>query len=293
MNTKLLVNMATHYFRKSMILHPFSIPIQPFGSQAAMMLNSHQIFNHQQNYSTSFCNLVNKKTNNNLNSQQEKNKENSKQSRRFADIERIQQWKKNATMKSEEKKETETKNLLSEKMKKTILPKPKHVKPRPSVLLKVDYTSVGRKKNGLKPKPTPLNDSFPQLFCAKLLKKLKLNQIDETLPKIAFAGRSNVGKSSLINSLVTKKGKGGKAAVSRKPGETQNVSYYQLLNTLTLVDFPGYGFAFVDEEKRLKWQNEIYDFLLSASKLKRVFLLIDVRHGFKESDYSFLTFLNQ
>lgn len=248
---------------------------------------------NQQFYHTATPTNFKKVNSNTISTNKNLNEEKSKNAKRQMDIERMQQWKVNATKKNEEKKQSDSKNLLSDKLRKTILPKSKDIQPRSSVLLKIDHTSAGRRKNGVKARAIQINEFYPHLFRSKLLKKLKINEIDESLPKIAFAGRSNVGKSSLINALVTKKGMGGKAHVSSKPGETQNVSCYQLSNSLTMIDFPGYGFAFADEEKRLKWQNEIHSFLLNASKMKRVFLLIDVRHGFKESDYTFLSFLNQ
>ncbi|KAG2374370.1 hypothetical protein C9374_010940 [Naegleria lovaniensis] len=222
-----------------------------------------------------------------------KDKTKSKLEKRLEDIQRMQRWKQHAQQKHAEKKIAQVNNLLSDKLTDSLLPKSSEIKPRSSVLARVEKTSVGRRRHGQKEKKFEINVYFPKLFRSKVMKKVSLDKIDNSLPKIAFAGRSNVGKSSLINSLVTKKGYGGKAIVSSKPGETQDINCYQLANALNLIDFPGYGFAFADDEKRLQWIQNMQQFLLNAVKMKRVFILIDVRHGFKESDYSFLSFLNQ
>nr|CAG4711377.1 unnamed protein product [Naegleria fowleri] len=217
----------------------------------------------------------------------------SKLEKRLEDIQRMQRWRQNAQQKHAEKKAAQMNNLLSDKLANSRLPKSSEIKPRSSVLARVDKTSVGRRRHGQKAKKVEINIYFPKLFRSKVLKKVPLDKMDNSLPKIAFAGRSNVGKSSLINSLVTKKGSGGKAIVSNKPGETQEINCYQVADALNLIDFPGYGFAFADDEKRLQWIKNMQEFLLHAVKMKRVFILIDVRHGFKQSDYSFLSFLNQ
>jgi GTP-binding protein len=136
-----------------------------------------------------------------------------------------------------------------------------------------------------KSKSSSLSSSSPKLS------KEKNNELK--LPRFIFAGRSNVGKSSLINALVTKKGTGGKAAVSEKPGETQDIYLYQLGKTIEFIDSPGYGFSFASEEKRENWKKEIKNTILHLNRLKRVFILIDIRQGLKVTDYEFLTFLNQ
>ena len=101
------------------------------------------------------------------------------------------------------------------------------------------------------------------------------------LPEVAFAGRSNVGKSSLINALVTRK---GLARASTEPGRTREVNFFLLDGRLRLVDLPGYGFAKVSRVAARKFQNLGRDYLRGRPNLKRVYLLIDARHGLKEPD---------
>jgi ribosome biogenesis GTP-binding protein YsxC/EngB len=113
------------------------------------------------------------------------------------------------------------------------------------------------------------------------------------LPEVAFAGRSNVGKSSLLNSLINS---GGKARVGDKPGLTQSINFYKVADYFCFVDLPGYGFAFANDEKSQQW-NELVKWFLhdrhnNAKTLKRVFVLIDARHGLKSSDYDFLQYLS-
>lgn len=98
---------------------------------------------------------------------------------------------------------------------------------------------------------------------------------DNELPEIAFAGKSNVGKSSLINALVERK---ALARTSQSPGKTQTINFYNLNKELYLVDLPGYGYAKVSEEIRAKWGKMIEKYLRTSKQLKAVFLLIDIRH---------------
>jgi GTP-binding protein len=100
-------------------------------------------------------------------------------------------------------------------------------------------------------------------------------------PEIAFAGRSNVGKSSLINALA---GRSGLARTSHTPGRTQELIFFDLGGKATLVDMPGYGYAAVAKEKSASWGRLIRDYLRGRPSLLRVFLLVDGRHGLKESD---------
>lgn len=96
-----------------------------------------------------------------------------------------------------------------------------------------------------------------------------------TLPEIAFAGKSNVGKSSLINGLVNRK---SYARTSSEPGKTQTINFYNVNNALYYVDLPGYGYAKVSMESREKWGKMIERYLHQSKQLKLVFLLVDIRH---------------
>ena len=101
------------------------------------------------------------------------------------------------------------------------------------------------------------------------------------LPEVAFAGRSNVGKSSLINALV---GRNGLARTSRTPGATKTINFFDLSGRLMLVDLPGYGYAQVGRAKVKEWTRVAEDYLRGRVLLRRVCLLIDGRHGIKDSD---------
>lgn len=94
-------------------------------------------------------------------------------------------------------------------------------------------------------------------------------------PEVAFAGKSNVGKSSLINALMNRK---SLARTSAQPGKTQTINFYNINNELYYVDLPGYGYAKVSESVREKWGNMIEKYLRMSKQLKAVFLLLDIRH---------------
>nr|WP_296266190.1 ribosome biogenesis GTP-binding protein YihA/YsxC [uncultured Merdimonas sp.] len=98
---------------------------------------------------------------------------------------------------------------------------------------------------------------------------------ENTLPEIAFAGKSNVGKSSLINALMNRK---SYARISATPGKTQTINFYNINEELYLVDLPGYGYAKVSEQEKQKWGQLIERYLHGSRQLKAVFLLIDIRH---------------
>jgi GTP-binding protein len=102
------------------------------------------------------------------------------------------------------------------------------------------------------------------------------------VPEIAFAGRSNVGKSSLINALT---GRSGLARTSRTPGRTQELIFFDLDGKARLIDMPGYGYAAVAKAKSAAWGELARDYLRGRPSLVRVFLLVDGRHGLKESDH--------
>lgn len=94
-------------------------------------------------------------------------------------------------------------------------------------------------------------------------------------PEIAFAGKSNVGKSSMINALLNRK---SYARTSQEPGKTQTINFYNINEAMYLVDLPGYGFAKVAKSVQEKWGKMIENYLLGSKQLKAVFLLIDIRH---------------
>jgi GTP-binding protein len=109
-------------------------------------------------------------------------------------------------------------------------------------------------------------------------------------PEIAFAGRSNVGKSSLVNALT---GRSTLARVSSKPGHTRQLNFFDLGGRLMLVDLPGYGFAQVSKSMKQSWQDLAVAYLRGRPTLKRICLLIDSRHGVKESDRETMTNLDK
>ncbi|HIY29812.1 MAG TPA: ribosome biogenesis GTP-binding protein YihA/YsxC [Candidatus Mediterraneibacter avicola] len=94
-------------------------------------------------------------------------------------------------------------------------------------------------------------------------------------PEVAFAGKSNVGKSSLINALMNRK---SYARISATPGKTQTINFYSINDAVYLVDLPGYGYAKVSEKEKEQWGKLIERYLHGSSQLKAVFLLIDIRH---------------
>lgn len=98
---------------------------------------------------------------------------------------------------------------------------------------------------------------------------------DNTLPEIAFAGKSNVGKSTLINGLMNRK---NYARTSAQPGKTQTINYYNINDELYFVDLPGYGYANASVEIKAKWGKMVERYLRTSKQLKAVFLLIDIRH---------------
>lgn len=104
---------------------------------------------------------------------------------------------------------------------------------------------------------------------------------ENTLPEIAFSGKSNVGKSSLINGLMNRK---SLARTSSQPGKTQTINYYRINDDLYFVDLPGYGYANASVEVKAKWGKMIEHYLQTSAMLKDVFLLIDIRHKPGEND---------
>ncbi len=104
---------------------------------------------------------------------------------------------------------------------------------------------------------------------------------DNLLPEVAFAGKSNVGKSSLINALMNRK---SLARTSAQPGKTQTINFYNINDAMYLVDLPGYGYAKVSEAEKAKWGKMIENYLHVSKQLKAVFLLIDIRHDPSNND---------
>lgn len=100
-------------------------------------------------------------------------------------------------------------------------------------------------------------------------------------PEVAFAGKSNVGKSSLINALMNRK---SYARISATPGKTQTINYYNINGEIYLVDLPGYGYAKVSEKEKEQWGKLVERYLHGSIQLKAIFLLIDIRHAPSEND---------
>ena len=127
--------------------------------------------------------------------------------------------------------------------------------------------------------------------CSFVLGVANLSQLPvDDRKEIAFAGRSNVGKSSLINALTGRK---TLAKTSNTPGRTQQLNYFMLTDKLYLVDMPGYGFAQAPEALVKKWQKMLFSYLQGRVSLKRVFLLIDSRHGIKKLDAEIMDMLDK
>lgn len=104
---------------------------------------------------------------------------------------------------------------------------------------------------------------------------------DNLLPEFAFAGKSNVGKSSLINGLMNRK---SYARTSSQPGKTQTINYYNINDEAYFVDLPGYGYAKVSEKVKQQWGKMIERYLHTSKQLKIIFLLIDIRHAPSQND---------
>lgn len=110
------------------------------------------------------------------------------------------------------------------------------------------------------------------------------------LPEIAFAGRSNVGKSSMINTILNRK---GLARTSSKPGHTRSINFFNIDNKFYLVDLPGYGFAKVPEKEKEKWKGLINDYLHYRENLKGIVMIVDARHKPTEQDEMMLNWIRE
>ena len=127
--------------------------------------------------------------------------------------------------------------------------------------------------------------------CTFMLGAAGLEQIPETeLPEIAFAGRSNVGKSSLINALTNRN---ALARTSHTPGRTQQINFFDLSDRITIGDLPGYGYARAPKDQVAKWTRMVNGYLKGRRQLVRVMLLIDARHGIKDVDRKVMKMLDE
>jgi GTP-binding protein len=111
---------------------------------------------------------------------------------------------------------------------------------------------------------------------------------DSSLPEIAFAGRSNVGKSSLLNTLIRRK---SFARVSRTPGRTREINFFRINNAFVLVDLPGYGYARISKEQKAQWRPLIESYLRRTTLLRGIVLLLDIRREPSDDDRAMLDFL--
>jgi GTP-binding protein len=116
------------------------------------------------------------------------------------------------------------------------------------------------------------------------------NMIQGSLPEFAFAGKSNVGKSSLLNAVVGNK---RLARISNTPGRTQQINFFQIGPKVMLVDMPGYGYAKVSKSLREEWDGLMVNYLKGRPNLKRAFILVDSRRGIKDHDKQLMTILDE
>jgi GTP-binding protein len=127
--------------------------------------------------------------------------------------------------------------------------------------------------------------------CDFVLGAARLDHIPASrLPEVAFAGRSNVGKSSLVNALTGRK---TLARVSNTPGRTREINFFRLGDRLMLADLPGYGFARASKAQSEQWANLIFEYLRGRPHLRRVILLVDSRRGLLENDVEVMTLLDR
>lgn len=127
--------------------------------------------------------------------------------------------------------------------------------------------------------------------CDFMLGVAALKQLPvSNFPEIAFAGRSNVGKSSLVNTLT---GRNTLARTSHTPGRTQQLNFFNLGDLLYMVDMPGYGYAKVSKSQKEEWNALIRAYLRGRASLRCVFILIDMRHGLKDTDIEIMKMLDE
>ncbi|MCB1555879.1 MAG: YihA family ribosome biogenesis GTP-binding protein [Alphaproteobacteria bacterium] len=137
-------------------------------------------------------------------------------------------------------------------------------------------------------------DAARKLFAGQCDFVMGVAALDQLPPgdraEIAFAGRSNVGKSSLLNALTGRK---ALARTSHTPGRTQQLNYFDLGGRFYMVDMPGYGYAKVSKSQKKEWDRLIRDYLRGRATLRCVFILIDARHGIKENDRDIMKMLDE
>jgi GTP-binding protein len=128
------------------------------------------------------------------------------------------------------------------------------------------------------------------VFKAGVMRFDQIPEFDYDLPEIAFAGRSNVGKSSLINAVTGRK---SVARTSNTPGRTQQLNFFSLGDRLMIVDLPGYGYAKASKGAKKSWNKLIINYLKGRPVLRRICLLIDSRHGIKDTDKEIMDMLDK
>ncbi|KAI9292701.1 P-loop containing nucleoside triphosphate hydrolase protein [Neoconidiobolus thromboides FSU 785] len=135
-------------------------------------------------------------------------------------------------------------------------------------------------------------DEVPSLqFFAGASEKLSIPK--ESLPEVGFCGRSNVGKSRLLNALFGTVIGGSIVRFADRPGVTKQLNFFELGKQIHLVDMPGYGFAYAKEEVLKEWKDVIEGYLKDRKSLKLIYLLVDSRHGFKDTDREFMELLKR
>lgn len=206
----------------------------------------------------------------------------------------------------------ETKNDLDEKTKMSMNAQFRSIQPSPSILSYVEDNLLGRRRlielrrAGYNTELSAPLDNIPfstssererieeSIFRNKMTffaaAKVSSSFPPPGLPEIAFAGRSNVGKSSLLNSLTRQ---WGVVRTSDKPGLTQTINFFELGSKLCLVDLPGYGFAYAKEEVKDAWEELVKEYVSTRVGLKRVCLLIDTKWGMKPRDHELINLMER